>query len=400
MALAKLEALSNELGNPGVAALWIAAKRAKLELTRKAVAQWVATRSEKQVLGAPQKAAGKSVSENNNRWQMDLIDVTNVSAGGSKFFLVCVNVFDRYMYARALPNKEPLTVAENLVPILGQAEKTPQIISSDNGAEFRGKGMNMVMSRFKITQKFKDAGDMNGLGLIDRQIGLLKRKLAELAASRRKNWTELLPVAVKALNATPKPGVLHGAAPEDVRDSDAVKFMLMQDQAKNIEHNKKLNDRRTKALEATKTFRPQLEIEKFKRTHQATYGNPEKAATISAGRVTTRTGESYALKQIRVVPVGAEEVGKDERRAVGAAILDALERALADFRVLGGQGGSLALTKVADILKEQLEKEGRDYNRILKRTGGKLIDLIKSDDRFRIIERAHGQHVRYFVSLK
>ena len=39
------------------------------------------------------KAAGKSISEDDNRWMMDLIDVSqpSIPAGSWKFFLVCVN---------------------------------------------------------------------------------------------------------------------------------------------------------------------------------------------------------------------------------------------------------------------------------------------------------------------
>ena len=53
-------------------------------------------KSEKQVLGAPQRAAGKSISEDDNRWQMDLVDVSSagIPAGYWKLFLVAVSVFD------------------------------------------------------------------------------------------------------------------------------------------------------------------------------------------------------------------------------------------------------------------------------------------------------------------
>ena len=87
-----LNKLSTELGHPGAEALWIAAKRRKLAVSKKQVTEYVKQKAEKQVLGAPQRAVGKSVSEDNNRWQMDLIDVSSeeIPAGRFKFFLVCV----------------------------------------------------------------------------------------------------------------------------------------------------------------------------------------------------------------------------------------------------------------------------------------------------------------------
>ena len=103
------------------------------------VAEYVRHKSEKQDLGAPQRAAGKSISEDDSRWMMDLVDVSSpgIPAGYWKFFLVAVNVFDRFLYARPLTGKDPLEVAKKLREILdaaaGDNRKKPQIISSDNG---------------------------------------------------------------------------------------------------------------------------------------------------------------------------------------------------------------------------------------------------------------------------
>mgnify|MGYP003350180463 FL=1 len=256
----ELNRISTELGHPGVEALWIAVKRRNLAVTKQQVKDYVKNKGEKQVLGAPQKAAGKTISEDDNRWMMDLIDVSNVPAGSWKFFLVCVNVFDRYMCARPLRSKENKEVAEKLKEILDQrlsdGRKKPQIISSDNGAEFVGGAVATLLRRRGIVQKFKDIGDLNALGLMDRQIGLLKRKLAEMYATAKKSWAINLQAAVKALNDTPKPDVLHGAAPQEVREDAEVTFMLTQDQARAIQHNQRNVERKTAALqEAGGSFR-------------------------------------------------------------------------------------------------------------------------------------------------
>ena len=104
----ELHRISTELGHPGAEALWIAVRRHKLAVSKRQVTEYVRHKSEKQVLGAPQRAVGKSISEDDNRWMMDLIDVSPeaIPAGYCKFFLVAVNVFDRYMYARPLSGKD------------------------------------------------------------------------------------------------------------------------------------------------------------------------------------------------------------------------------------------------------------------------------------------------------
>ncbi len=158
-----------------------------------------------------------------------MIDVSKVPAGSWKFFFVAVNVLDRYLYARPLHSKEPKEVAKALKEVLDQSEgenrKRPTFISSDNGVEFRHSDVKSLLDRKGIVQKFKDAGDLNALGLLGRSIGLLKRRLAELTAENKKSWAINLPKAVAALNKTPKPEVLHGAAPAEVQADAEVKFM-------------------------------------------------------------------------------------------------------------------------------------------------------------------------------
>ncbi len=85
--------------------------------------------------------------------------------------------------------KRSQEVAAKLREILDEAasegRKRPQIISSDNGTEFGG-AVTQLLQRRGIVQKFKDVGDLNALGQIDRQIGLLKRKLTEMNGTTKK----------------------------------------------------------------------------------------------------------------------------------------------------------------------------------------------------------------------
>ena len=304
-----LHKLSEELGHPGIEPLWIAVKRRKLAVPKKQVIEYVKSKAEKQTHGAPQRAAGKSISEDNNRWMMDLVDVSSdeIPSGNATFILVCVNVFDRYMYARSLPSKSPEDVAPKLHEILVSAIKMPQFISSDNGTEFGGDVARLLL-KADIVQKFKEPGDLNALGLLDRQIGLLKQRLTEMHGRTKKSWATNLQVAVKALNATPKPAVLHGAAPAEVSQNPEVKFMLLQDQARAIQHNKKITEKKTAAV-MEGNFRPQLELTKFKRNFQATFGEVHQAAKVEHGRVIATTGASFPLKTVKVVafPVAAAE---------------------------------------------------------------------------------------------
>ena len=84
-----LRLLSEELGGPSAAQLWLAVKQRGLMFSKKVVEAFV-------------KEKGKTVSESiDARWQMDLISFVNqpVVVGGKtfKWILVCINTFDRYL---------------------------------------------------------------------------------------------------------------------------------------------------------------------------------------------------------------------------------------------------------------------------------------------------------------
>ncbi len=151
----ELHRISTELAHLGIEPLSIAAKRRNLAVSKRQVTEYVRAKSEKQLLGAPQRALGKSVSEDDNRWQMDLIDVSPeaIPAGSWKLSLVCVNMFNRYLYARPLTSKEPKEVALKLKEILDEAHKKPQVISSDNGTEFGAFAAQFLQHR-GVVQKF------------------------------------------------------------------------------------------------------------------------------------------------------------------------------------------------------------------------------------------------------
>ena len=140
--------LSRELGQPGVRALQLAAKKAGLAVTKAEVETIVSQQGERQIFGKLQAAEGKTVSRGaNDSWQMDLADLKNQPGTKAKkkqdrtykFFLVVINTFDRVVYTRALKGKEPWEVKTKLSQILEEAPKRPKVISNDNRDGFLGE---------------------------------------------------------------------------------------------------------------------------------------------------------------------------------------------------------------------------------------------------------------------
>jgi hypothetical protein len=404
----ELEQLSSQLGHPGFAPLWLAVKKRGLDITRKQVEGYVKQKGAKQIFQAVQPAKGATVSEAlDARWMMDLIQFTNqpVEVGRKtwRFILVAINTFDRFLYALPLESKEPDEVLEALARLLTAALKKPKLISSDQGLEFKGP-VSAYLTRRGIVQKFKESADVNGLGLLDKAIQTLKQRLAEVTTVVGKTWASELARVVNGLNKTPKTGVLHGAAPKEVRGNDNIRFMLLQDQAKNMKHNATLTASRTSALQDTGAFRAPVPAtgNTFTRSYQASYGEKQQVASVKAGTVTDSRGTTHALKSIQVIPANSSEpqqpgglaaVKPLRKRLAGASLAEVL------LTLLRRDGGPVSLARAATLLKEQLRQTGEDYDEALKKTGGKLVDLIRASADLKLVGKTPGSKQYYYVDL-
>ena len=404
----ELADLSRLLGHPGVAPLWLAVKKRGLDITRKRVVSYVKKKGEKQVFQAVQPARGKIVSESlDSRWMMDLIQFNNkpVEVGRKtwRFVLVAINVFDRYLYALPLESKEPKEVLEALAKLINTAPRKPKLISSDDGLEFKGL-VSAYLTRRGIVQKFKDPSDVNGLGLIDKAIQSLKVRLAEATTVAGKTWASELARTVNGFNNTPKSGILHGAAPKEVRGDEDIRFMMLQDQTKNMEHNKALTARRTSALQDSGNFRAPVKVgnNTFTKSYQATYGAKKGVASVNACTVTDNRGVKHSLKSIQVIPVNSSEPGPsqlatakpEKKRVAGVNLAEML------LTIMRREGGPMSLTRAATLLKEQLRQTSEDYDEALRKTGGKLADLIRLSPGLKLVGKTpDSKQSWYYVDL-
>ena len=400
-----IDAINEELDHPSNNNLWLALRRKGIQITRKRVNELNKETDEKQVLSAPQRAAGKSISEDDNRWMMDLIDFR--VRGDLSYFLVCVNVFDRYMYARPLATKKVNEVLGQLSDVLDECEdsgrKEPTVISSDGGGEFRTTMTNWLKEE-DIAHKTKESLDRNALGLVDRQIGILKQKLAQLAGRTKKSWKELLQQAVKAINATPKASVLHGEAPKGVKDNKQVRFMLMQDQADDLQHNKLIADAKKTQLESTGRFRPPIEMGNYtygKRAHEATYGNPTGIRNISHGQVTATDGSVYGIKRVKIVPADASETAvwqnPNRKLEIGGAVMKAVAGALLEEF---GYDVPVPLDQIEATVRAGIvgrHKAGQGFDALMSKIGWTLQELLKMSPRQFKLTQENGM---WFVALK
>ena len=69
---------------------------------------------------------------------IDLKEMNTASSEGYKYVLVAVDVFTRFVFLFALPEKSALCVAKALLTLFGFIG-FPRVLQSDNGKEFSNK---------------------------------------------------------------------------------------------------------------------------------------------------------------------------------------------------------------------------------------------------------------------
>ena len=249
--MSALERLNKELSYPGQQALYLAAKKKGLEVTRDEVRRLVGSNAAKQEISAAQPSRSKIAAETKgSRWQADLAELLHRDSGLKKlrYVLVVVNVFDRKTYTRSLMEKTPAPVTKAMRSIVDAAPEKPYTISTDEGPEFTNNLMKAYLNSVDIKLRVKRNGDTNALGVVDKAIQIMKKKLFTVRGTEGGNWEANLARATKSMDDTSKPDVLHGESLNEVKDQPAVQMMLLEDNARNIKWNDDLAKERQRAL--------------------------------------------------------------------------------------------------------------------------------------------------------
>ncbi len=125
----------------------------------------------------------------------------------------------------------------------------------------------------------------------------------------------------------------------------------------------------------------------FARSYQASYGGKQQMASVKAGTVTDSRGGTHSLKSIQVIPVnssapppsGLAAARPLKKRLAGAAIAAVL------LTILQREGGPMSLVKAAVLLKQELRQTGEEFEEALRKTGGRLVDLINASAELKLV---------------
>jgi len=387
MSKQQLVDLVERTGARSVNRLLFHAKKFGLNPTKDDLKAVIASLGEKQVFLPVRPSKGKVASEGpGKRWQMDLADLRLNPNEGNHYFLILVDVFTRQIHAFPLKDKKPETVAPELQKWLDN-ERIIGTIFSDQGAEFQGPVAELLQKEGIIHRTKSSRLDKNSTAVVDRAIQNIKGRIAEMMAVKTDiGWTKALEKAVEQYGED-----FHSTVrdePDQVGDGTEpgkiLQFMLFKDNAKKLQHNQKLLERRKSQLEEFGAFRAPLpdSTMKFKRGFKATYGEVERVARTDGSMITGDKGTKMDIKLLLPVsadsgaakPTFAHSTAKTQKRRndlIEAGFLDALNERIPEE-------GRIALTNLAREMRKEM---GAEYDAVVKRVfpnvDGKLAASIR-----------------------
>ena len=210
--------VSAELGYPSAPKLHAELHRRGLRLPLREVQAFVRRQPERQIFaprelpGARGRGAITSLGVSDH-WFGDLVDYTAQPSepGGERYVLIVLDVWTRRLFARALADKRPATVAAALDQLFAQFG-VPNSFETGRGGGVRRTREARLLDKLRVRQARKSPKDRNVHATLDRAIGTLRQTLARvLVAKRSEDWADALPGVVRGLNWTP-----HGSLPGDV----------------------------------------------------------------------------------------------------------------------------------------------------------------------------------------
>lgn len=137
-------------------------------------------------------------------WDVVNIDLLQLpqSQHGSRYLLVCVDQFSRFLVLASLKDKTATRVAHALVTHMLCPHSSPRILLSDNGTEFRNSVLIEICAQFNITQSFITAYHPAANGLAERTNRKILQVLRPIVNDLLDNWEDWLSHTAASINTS------------------------------------------------------------------------------------------------------------------------------------------------------------------------------------------------------
>ena len=157
----------------------------------------------------------------------DLLSMQGVAKhnNGYGFVLVVIDTFSRYLWARALPNKEGKTVAKALLEILNSVPYKVERLRSDNGSEYKNTFVKELLKKKGIRIQYTN--NETKANYAEACIRTLKSKIYKYFNYKQTyKYTDILQDIVKSYNNTYHTGIKRAPADINMDNAAAVWWAL------------------------------------------------------------------------------------------------------------------------------------------------------------------------------
>ena len=136
---------------------------------------------------------------------LDLVGPLPVDTLGNTYILVAVDVFSRFTWMAALPNKVAETVARALLGLIGSFGIVPRKLRTEHGSEFTAAITNELFGILGTEVELTVTDHPSSNGIVERMNQNVMKQLRCLAAETGKAsaWSGLLPFVQRIVNTTP-----------------------------------------------------------------------------------------------------------------------------------------------------------------------------------------------------
>jgi hypothetical protein len=138
-----------------------------------------------------------------NKIALDIVGPLPLTENNCRYILTCQDNLTKYLIAIPLENQEANTIAEAFVNKVCLVHGIPQIILTDQGANFMSQVFKQMCKLFKIQKVTSSAHHPESNGSLERSHKVLVEYLRCFCAEKQSDWEKWIPFAIFVYNTTP-----------------------------------------------------------------------------------------------------------------------------------------------------------------------------------------------------
>jgi len=145
-----------------------------------------------------------------DHWAIDLAGPLVTSNNANHYLLVMVDIATRFVILRAIPDKQAVTIAQQLFRIFCDFG-FPKVIQSDNGTEFVNRVIKKMVNIVSIDHRLITPYHPRANSVAERYVQTTVQAIQKQVQGTKKDWDLYVPAVQFAVNT--KIAAIHGSTP-------------------------------------------------------------------------------------------------------------------------------------------------------------------------------------------